>query len=489
VTRAPGRPPRSLLKDTHPLVYVELHPILNTGVAIESLGSSSNKVVWWGRICRGRWHEWPSAVLTRSVRGAQCGVCSGKHVMVGENDLATAHPNLALQWHPTLNGSLTPQAVTAGSSKRAWWLCDRGHHFESKIASRAITGNGCRYCADQAIWPGETDMASTEPWMTERWHPTLNGDVTPNDVMAQSNRMAWWICELGHAYDNRCDRIFLGDTCPYCSGRRVLPGFNDIATTHPDLATRWHPTKNGDFTPTDVSAGSDKRVWWVCDIGHAYDIAISTAASGVGCGTCSGHRVLPGFNDLASLDPEVAAEWHPTKNGDLLTTQVALFSQKDAWWLGEHCGHAWKVRINARTGRDRNGCPKCQTSYVERALAEAFGEAMPGADVVHDLSVPVEWRKGSRSARIDIGLNVPTLELPVLVEHDGQFWHRNKADKDIAKTRALLDAGYTVVRIREGDLEPLDLTHHRLLQVHRPLRQPLNQIVASVLDLLSTIDA
>ena len=51
-------------------------------------------------------------------------------------------------------------------------------------------------------------------------------------------------------------------------------------------------------------------------------------SNGCNCPICSGHKVLVGYNDLASLNPELAKEWHPTKNGNLKPTQVTLLSEK-----------------------------------------------------------------------------------------------------------------------------------------------------------------
>jgi len=100
-------------------------------------------------------------------------------------------------------------------------------------------------------------------------------------------------------------------------GRAPKPGCS-LADLRPDIAAEWHPEKNGDLTPQMVACGSHNKVWWLCPEGHPYDAAISTRTS-----TCSGYRycagkaILIGFNDFATKHPDIAAEWHPTKNGNL----------------------------------------------------------------------------------------------------------------------------------------------------------------------------
>ncbi|MCM1259036.1 MAG: zinc-ribbon domain-containing protein [Roseburia sp.] len=69
-------------------------------------------------------------------------------------------------------------------------------------------------------------------------------------------------------------------------------GFNDLATTHPQLVKEWHPTKNGNVKPIDVSAGSNKKVWWLYSYddpktGKHFDFEwqaiIHHRANGIGC--------------------------------------------------------------------------------------------------------------------------------------------------------------------------------------------------------------
>jgi hypothetical protein len=113
------------------------------------------------------------------------------------------------------------------------------------------------------------------------------------------------------------------------AGKRVLVGFNDLAHVDRRLASEWHPTRNETLTPSDVTAGSGKVVWWQDKLGHAWQVSVNNRTIGrTGCPYCTNNVVLAGFNDLATVNPDVAAQWHQTRNGDLTPQVVAGQSGK-----------------------------------------------------------------------------------------------------------------------------------------------------------------
>ena len=81
-----------------------------------------------------------------------------------------------------------------------------------------------------------------------------------------------------------------GNGCPYCAGRKVLPGFNDLASVETKVAAQWHPTLNGALTPDMVTAGSSRKVWWQCPDGHVWKAVISSRTGKLKCGcpVCAG---------------------------------------------------------------------------------------------------------------------------------------------------------------------------------------------------------
>lgn len=271
---------------------------------------------------------------------------------------------LLLQWHPTRNGSLTPRDLSHGSKQRVWWRCGKGHEWQAAVYMRTGSSTGCPYCAGKQAWPGESDLASQMPELAAQWHPVKNLPLTPAEVPLGSHKKVWWLCGKGHEWQAMVKSRTGGCGCPVCTNRRLLRGENDLAATHPQLARQWHPVKNGTLTPEDVGAGTRRRVWWRCELGHQWQASVLSRANGTGCPVCTGKAVLPGENDLASRFPTIAAQWHPTRNGTLTPEQVTVSSNRKVWW---RCplGHAYQAAVSARTAQG-TGCPYCAG---RRALA------------------------------------------------------------------------------------------------------------------------
>lgn len=145
-------------------------------------------------------------------------------------------------------------------------------------------------------------------------------------------------------------------------GRTLVQGVNDLASTHPDVALSWHPTKNGDLKPTDVMAGSGRKVWWRHQMPdgswHEWESKVQTVVKYKSCPICSGRKILVGFNDLETTNPELVTQWHCKKNGDLKPTDVTRSSEKKVWWQCSKCGRIWQAMVKQRAA-NASGCPWC----------------------------------------------------------------------------------------------------------------------------------
>jgi len=220
--------------------------------------------------------------------------------------IAEKFPEITAQWHPTRNGDLTPDQVSAGSRRKVWWRCEQGHEWGAKVSDRTSRGDGCAVCSGRKLLAGYNDLTTTFPAVAAQWHPTRNGDLTSDDIVAGSATRVWWLCEQGHEWEARVsDRTSRGDSCAVCSGQTVLAGFNDLATTSPDIAKQWHPTRNGDLRPDQVLAGTAKRVWWLCEQGHEWEARVNhRTVGGSGCYTCShGYTLATVIALIRSMGP------------------------------------------------------------------------------------------------------------------------------------------------------------------------------------------
>ncbi|MCF2671633.1 zinc-ribbon domain-containing protein [Butyricicoccus pullicaecorum] len=274
-------------------------------------------------------------------------------------DYCMAHDKEAVlrEWHSFRNSGLSPEDVTYGSNRTIWWLCEQGHEWRQRINDRIQNGHGCPYCAGKKVWLGFNDLASQRPEIAKQWHPTLNGTRTPEMVTIRSHKAIWWVCEKGHEWKAIVKSRTDGCGCPYCTNRAILPGFNDLATTHPELAKQWHPTKNRRLAPQNITAGTIRKAWWRCEKGHEWQATVASRASGVGCPVCAGKVIVPGENDLKTFFPDIAAQWHPTQNGDMKPEALSPYSNQSVWWLCPK-GHDYRARVAARTSHG-SGCPYC----------------------------------------------------------------------------------------------------------------------------------
>ena len=261
------------------------------------------------------------------------------------------------QWNTVRNGDLTPMDVTFGSHKRVWWRCPKGHEWQAIVKSR-IERNDCPLCANKVTVPGVNDLGTTHPLLAAQWHPEKNGELTPQMVVSGTSRKVWWRCEMGHSWQATIASRAKGSDCPVCAGKVVVAGENDLASQFPQIAAQWDMEANGGLLPSEVTHYSNKRIWWRCGLGHTWKTTVASRTSaGSNCPYCGGKKVLAGFNDLASRDPEMAAQWHPTLNGSLRPDMVTAGSSKKVWWQCVQ-GHAWHAVIQSRT-KHRYGCPVC----------------------------------------------------------------------------------------------------------------------------------
>ena len=247
----------------------------------------SHRKAWW--TCE-KGHEWEAVIKSRT-QGCGCPVCAGRAVVQGFNDLATTHPRLAEEWDAERNDALTPHDVVAGSDRRVYWKCGKGHRWRTTISSRACGGSGCPYCSGKRTSPGENDLATAFPAIADEWDAEANGGLTPDQFAPNSNRKAFWRCPLGHSYSATISsRVNRGSGCPICAGRKVLVGFNDLATKEPKAAAQWYQPLNGSLTPEMVTCGSSRKVFWRCSDGHIWPAVISsrTGKQKCGCPVCAG---------------------------------------------------------------------------------------------------------------------------------------------------------------------------------------------------------
>ena len=340
-------------KTVFPAVAEEWSDEKNDGLKPETVTAFSNKKVWWK--CKICGLEWQSRISHRSY-GRGCPVCARFKACDGINDLVTERPDLAAEWDVKRNEPLKPNMVTPQSHQRVWWFGTCGHRWEGTVYSRT-NGNGCPYCAGAKVLAGFNDLEFTHPHIAQDWNHDKNGELRPTMVTAYSHKKVWWKGSCGHEWESSVYRRTQGDQCPICAGRRVLAGYNDLLSLHPDIAAEWDYDKNDPLKPNMVIETSQNQVWWKGKkCGHEWQARIDHRVLGNGCPYCSGRYAINGISDLSTVNPELAAEWDEDRNAMLLPTEVTSQSHKQVWWRGQ-CGHVWQSAVYVRARGA--GCPFC----------------------------------------------------------------------------------------------------------------------------------
>ncbi len=196
--------------------------------------------------------------------------------------------------------------------------------------------------------------------LLEEWDKEKNTGLDMASISYASHQTIWWKCREGHTWQAKLkDRTLLDQECPYCSGKKAWPGYNDLASQAPEVAKEWHPEKNGALTPDQVTCGSARNVWWKCSLGHEWQATVENRAmKGNACPYCSGRKAWPGYNDLETLYPALAKQWHPTMNQRLKPTAIRPGCGRKVWWMCPE-GHVWEARVFSRTSKKGAGCPIC----------------------------------------------------------------------------------------------------------------------------------
>jgi len=174
------------------------------------------------------------------------------------------------------------------------------------------------------------------------WDPTTTIAGTPKKLN--------WICQYGHKWLAPVVARKAGNGCPTCGNRKLLVGFNDLQTTHPELAAQ----ADG-WDPTTTIAGTPKKLNWICELDHHWHAVVASRAfGGAGCPVCANLKILVGFNDLRTKRPDLAYEavgWDPM-------TVISGSASKRRWKCS--VGHEWIATVDKRmSGR---GCPSCAKS-------------------------------------------------------------------------------------------------------------------------------
>ena len=277
---------------------------------------------------------------------------------------------LKKEWDYEKNNGEKPEDYTAGSNKFVYWKCSKcGYSWIDSINHRT-QGRGCPACSGKAVFKGVNDLATLYPEIVKEWDYALNGEKKPDMYTAGSDETVYWYCSTcKKSWSAKIYSRTSGRRCPVCFGQKVVKGYNDLATLHPKLVEEWDFDLNVEITPDEVREHSNIKVYWRCKkCNHSWKARICDRVGGRNCPACAGKAVNKGYNDLATVDPNLAAEWDYDENGNLTPDMFTVSSNVIVCWKCKEHQHKWKASINSR--HNGNGCPVC----VNQEVLEGFND-------------------------------------------------------------------------------------------------------------------
>lgn len=332
-------------------------------------------------------------------------------------------------------------------------------------------------------------LAEAFPELAAQWDYELNGDITPDNVSYGSHKNVWWKCPIcGHSYQKKianrtapAKRKTESKYCPICLGRVIIPGYNSLKAKYPEIVSQeWDYEKNT-LDPDTIPPCFRTKVWWKCPNGHSYASLPGNKIlnNGGNCPFCSSQKLCK-ETSLGVINPELAKEWHPTKNGTITPFDVFANSNKSYWWLCPICGHEWKATCSNRNFSKR-GCPHCangrSSSVPEQLMFRMIKCVFPDAVNRHLIK------------RDEMDVYIPSKNIGF--EYDGQRFHnQKKLPKDIAKTERLISNGITLYRFRENDCPKINVEGCIVIPIiYTPEYEDLEVKLKDVLHRLSPEDS
>lgn len=337
----------------------------NKNIKLKNITCGSSKKVWWK--CHKCGHEWQTTVANRAgslKRG--CPKCSRveaakKHSLTraSKNNILKLYPDLALEWHPTKNGSLTPDNISYGSEKKVWWKCSWcKQEWQCAINNRTIRGAGCPNCSKSSTSFPEQALFY---YIKKYFGDSVNRDLSNGfelDIYIPSKKIGieydgirWHNSDSSWLKDNKKDEI-----CKKC-------GIKLFRLRNKKLKkTRWAKIisiNDGNIKDLELSINVILNYLNV----KSAEIDIMTDMFDI----MSMYRRNLKKESLLFKYPNIASEWHPTKNGELLPENIYCSSGKKVWWKCPKCGYEWQATPNHRTRKRTggySGCPKCSVNRI-----------------------------------------------------------------------------------------------------------------------------
>ena len=440
-----------------------------------------------------------------------------------DNLLINIHPELLSEWDYEKNehDGIDVNTITCGSVRKAWWRCSAYRHsYKATVNNRVSSGSGCPFCSGRKALTGYNDLQTLCPELiSSEWDWIKNNadNIRPDTLLKNSHVKASWLCvQYKHSYEMTIANKTTGHGCPFCTGNKVLPGFNDLLTCFPELINNeWDWIKNNadGIRPDELTSYSNKKTYWHCNIcngSYLMNVCKKTIYHRK-CPFCAGKKILIGFNDLQSCYPDIAKEWYQPLNGSITPDIVTkgsniiripdpkhpnkTISVKPAWKCRK-CEHIWRATVNNRTrSMIKSGCPACahRVSKQENQVADYMNNYL----CEHYNNMNYTMLRSIKFKRIYKMLNINTNsilsddlqshllkeldiyipEFNLAIEYDGDYWHE---DKIMMETRGLTNSEAHSIKqslCKKAGITLLFITEHDWLNNNDDVKNSITTLI------------
>ena len=366
---------------------------------------------------------------------------------------------LMKEWDYEKNDSLAlyPAEISYSSNKKVWWKCEKGHSWNTSVYNRTSSkGCNCPICSNKQLLVGYNDLKSVEPNIAKEWDYFKNNPLRPEMVVYSSTKKVWWRCNsCNHEWETEIrHRTTRKKTCcPNCSSK--IRGEKRKKTNlekkggliDEKLIKQWDYEKNYPYTPNDFTHGSSEKVWWKCEKGHSFEQRIANRTiKQSNCPYCSNQKLLVGYNDFATMNPDLLKEWDNEKNTNIKLSEVMSGSREKVWWKCSK-GHSYQATLNHRTSPNSTGCPIClkgrQTSFAEQAVFYYVKKEFPDA---------INGAKNIIGPKFELDIFIPSIN--TAIEYDGEAWHgENTLEREQRKYKMCQAKNIRLIRLKEAELQ------------------------------------
>lgn len=227
-----------------------------------------------------------------------------------EKSFGHCNPELTDEWS-------SKNEVSKSSGKKYLFECKKCKSiYECSLDKKTNYKSGCPYCRGLKV-NNTNSLESNNPELLKYWDFSKNTNIKPSEVTRNSHKMAHWKCNV--CEDETYCKIISKNSCSVCSSQKLKVGYNDIATTSPEIIKFM---KNKDDAKKYMKY-SNKKIVFKCEKCHIErNILISDVTSrGFKCLVCDsssslGERIINNLLVNVNFKKKVIFEWANNKRYD-----------------------------------------------------------------------------------------------------------------------------------------------------------------------------